>query len=187
MFDSSRGTSAHPHADPKRDDPVGALYWGCVIHTTCILAFLRYRGGREAWGIRGALAFVLLLGCAAADPRMCWWVIAFLVAISAQRISTHRAIKSGAVIHSLYPGTPWLTKLPFFRKERDAMTLEMFVCFVMGALLLAVSHLMGVFLMLGFLTLALRHGIEEWVHERRLMRMQDAQIEGRWYGDNLRR
>ena len=41
------------------------------------------------------------------------------------------------MIHSLYAGAPLLMNLPLIRKERDAMILEMLLCFVLGALFLA--------------------------------------------------
>jgi hypothetical protein len=117
---------------------------------------------------------------------MILWIAAFLVAVIVQRIITLRAIRKGAVIHSLYAGTPLLTIIPFFRKERDAMILEMILCFALGALLMALSHVMGLFMMLGFITLAIRTGIEDSVCQRRLDRMRDGQIEGRFYGDRMR-
>lgn len=186
MFAFEAGQPGQPQANEKKGDPLGALYWLCVIHSNCIIVFLRRGFGREALGMRGLLALVLLLLCLGGEPLMILWIAAFLVAVIVQRIITLRAIRKGAVIHSLYAGTPLLTIIPFFRKERDAMILEMILCFALGALLMALSHVMGLFMMLGFITLAIRTGIEDSVCQRRLDRMRDGQIEGRFYGDRMR-
>ena len=180
------GQPGQPQANEKRGDPLGMLYWLCVVHSNCIIVFLRTGFGREALGMRGLLAFILLLVCLGAEPLMILWIAAFLVAVIVQRIITWRAISKGAIIHTLNAGKPLLTKVPFFGKERDAMILEMILCFAVGALLMAVSPFIGLFMWLGFVTLAIRTGIEETVYNRRLDRMRDAQIEGRWYGDRMR-
>ena len=186
MFALAAGQPDQPQAPEKKGDPLWAFYLLCVIHSNCIIVFLRTGFGREALGIRGLLALALLLLCLGGEPLMIWWIAAFLVAVIVQRIITHRATRNGMAIHSQYAGTPLLTKVPFFGKERDAMILEMILCFFLGALFLAVSQFIAVFLMLGFVSLMIRTGIEESVYNRRLDRMRDAQIEGRWYGDRMR-
>ena len=180
------GQPGQPQADQKKGDPLWLIYWIAVIHSNCIIPFLRTRFGREALGTRGLLALILLFLCLGVEPLMVWWIAAFLVAVIVQRIITWRAVRKGAVIHSQYAGTPLLTHIPFFRKERDAMILEMILCFALGALLMGVSQFIGVFMMAGFVSLMVRTGIEDTVYNRRLDRMRDAQIEGRWYGDRAR-
>jgi hypothetical protein len=186
MFAMANGQAGQPQTNEKRGDPLGLLYLLCVIHSTCITVFLRTRVGREALGFRGLLALGLLLVCCAGDPLMIWWVVAFLAAVLVQRIITRRATSKGAVIHTLYGGTPLMMKLPFVKKEQSAVVMEMFLCLLAGALLLPVSQFIGAFLMLGFVTLAARFGIEDFVYQRRLDRMNNARIEGSWLGNRMR-
>ena len=178
--------SGDQQAQQKKGDPLGVLYFLCTVHATCITVFLRTGFGSEALGIPGICALLLLLFCMGTEPLMCYWLALWLIALVVQRITTWRLIRRGAMLHSRYAGRSLLTKIPFFRNERHIAILEGLLCFGLGALLLAVSQFMGVFLMAGFLSLVIRMGIEESLTNRRLQRMRDAQIEGRWYGDQMR-
>ena len=186
MFSLANHQAGQPQADEKRGDPLFLIYWLCVIHSNCIIVFLRTGFGREALGMRGFLALVLLLLCLGGEPLMVLWIAAFLVAVIVQRIITFRAIRRGAVLHTLYAGTPLFMKLPLVRTDRAAMVLEILLCIVLGALFLAVSEFMGMFTLLGAVSLTIRTGIEDSVYTRRLDRMRDAKIEGRWYSDRMR-
>ena len=186
MFAFANGQAGQPQTNDKKSDPLGVLYMLCLIHSTCIIVFLRTCFGREAVGLRGVFALVLLLVCCGPEPLMSWWVAAFLAAVVVQRIITLRAISKGAVIHTYYAGTPLFMKIPFVKQERDAMILEMILCFFLGALLLAVSQFMAGFMWLGTVTLLIRAGIDEFYFQRRLDKIRDARIEGRWLSDRLR-
>lgn len=170
----------------KSGDPIGVLYFIANTHATCITPFLRTGFGSEALGFPGLFALGILLFCMGAEPLMVAWLLAWLLAVVVQRIITLREIRRGAVIHSRYAGRPILMNLPFVKKERTAMVLEMFVCFTLGAFMLALSHFMGLFLMAGFLSLAIRHGIEDEVYRKRVQRMRDADIEQRALADRFR-
>ena len=95
MFPLSTGQAGQPQANEKKDDPLAVIYRLCVIHSNCIIVFLRTGFGREALGMRGLLSLILLLLCLGSEPRMIWWVAAFLVAIIVQKIITFRAIRRG--------------------------------------------------------------------------------------------
>jgi hypothetical protein len=187
LFPLANDPSGQQQPNEKKGDSLSAMYALCVIHSNCILVFLRTGFGKEALGMAGLLSLVLLFLCLGGDPRMIWWIAAYLVAIIVQRVITFRATRKGAVIHSMYSGTPWLAKTPLARSEHGAMFVEALLCFVLGALFQSISPFIGKFMMLGFVTLMLRRWIEETVYKRRLMRMQDAQIEGAWYGASIRR
>src|ERR1019366_6033226 len=74
MFAFEAGQPGQPQANEKKGDPLGALYWLCVIHSNCIIVFLRRGFGREALGMRGLLALVLLLLCLGGEPLMILWI-----------------------------------------------------------------------------------------------------------------
>jgi hypothetical protein len=186
MFAMANGQSGQPQTAEKKSDPLSLLYWLCVIHSTCITVFLRTGFGREALGFRGLFALILLLVCCGAERMMVFWLAAFLAAIVVQRIITLRKIAKGVVLHTLYAGTPLMMKLPFVKKEVSAVILEMLLSFFVGVFLLPVSEFIGGFMMLGLITMAGRFAIEDFVYQRRLDRMNDARIEGRWLSDRMR-
>jgi len=181
--------SGQPGQDnQKKGDPLGAMYWVFNVHASCITPFIRKGFGSEALGFPGLFALGTLVFCTAVDPHMLIWLGLWLVAVIVQRIITIRTRLKGAIIHSRWNGHPWLAmKFPFVKREETAMQfIEPMMCFAFGALLMAWSQFMGMFLMAGFISLLGRGGIEQEIFNRRLTRMRDAEIEASYYANRRR-
>jgi hypothetical protein len=176
-----------PPRQEKRSDPLGILYGLCNIHCTTFTVFLHYGFGSEALGFPGMFALILLFFCMAGDPRMMYWLVAFLVTLVIQRLITVSMLRRGCELHSLSNGWPLIAKLlPFVRKRTSLIVIEVLLCFLAGACMMGTSEFIGKYLMLGGVSLFVRTVIEESVARRRVQRMRDAELEQRWLSERFR-
>ncbi len=122
MHSCSVSTNPVSKIPRRKHDPLGVLYFLCNVHATTFTVLIRSCFGSEALGFPGMFAFVLLLFCMGAEPRMLLWVVAWIPAVITQRIITRKLTKQGVMLHSRYAGYPWLAmKVPFVQKELTAM------------------------------------------------------------------
>jgi hypothetical protein len=174
---------------PDNSDPLGMLYFVANVHFMCFCPFLRRRMGVEGFGLAGLVALIVLtVWSPFAGPLMYLWLLLWFLAVIYRRVESFRLARKGVAIHSRFAGEPWLAlKMPFVKKASTATgIIEPLMCLVVGLLLLPVSERMGGFIAVGFITLLVRNGIEHAIYEKRVQRMKDAELEGRWYSDGLR-
>ncbi len=185
MFSLAANGQTNDPQQQKKADALGFIYFICNGHKMCITPFIHYGYGSQALGFPAMFALALLVCSCAADPRMVYWLMAWIPALIVQRIIT---VRSKVITHSRYAGYPWLAmKVPFLKQETTAVQFtEPMICFTLGALLLGWSQFLGLFLMAGFLSLLICGAIENELFELRLMRMQDARLEGEAYGREMK-
>jgi hypothetical protein len=169
------------------DELFNLLYKLADIHVSAIATLIRRDFGTEALGFNSFWAMVLIfvMYAATADQAMLAYLGIWLFCQVMQRARTFRLIRGGAILHSRYPGYPYVAMLmPFVRSQVTAKGIvEPIICLLGGAFLCSVSINLGGFIMLGFLTFMIRNGIEQEIRRKRLERMRDAEIEQRWYSD----
>lgn len=171
-------------------DVFGILYFAANVLATSVAVFIRRNFGREALGFNSLGALVVLYTLSASEGRgFLVFAGAFIVAQVWRRIETFRLIRSGAILHSCYPGYPyWAMKVPFVKSEKVAKELiEPVMCFTAGLLLCPVSVGIGGYLVVCGIGFIVRHCIDDALDRKRIERMQDATIEHQWYSDQMRR
>ncbi|MDB5346002.1 MAG: hypothetical protein JWP89_4379 [Schlesneria sp.] len=173
----------------SRGDALGLVYFCANVHATCLTPFIRCGFGLEHPGIYGFWSGALILGIAALDMTgvtfmyFCVWLSALVY----RRIETLRLVRK-MVVHSRYPGYPWLAmKVPFVRKLSTATALiELELCPLVGLLFVPVSSHLALLVMTCSVSLMVRDGIESEIVRRRLQLMRDAHIEQEYYSRRFR-
>ncbi len=153
-------------------------------HVMAFLPFFRRGFGRGGVGLFGFVAFLVLLFLAL-EPAGFWYLVAWLMAVIYQRVSTARAWMRGEIVHSQYWGEPWLGRL-FFKRDGMAKVVEGAACVVGGMLLLPFSESLGVFVMSGALSMVVIVVFDQQYLRMRLQRMHDAEIENKYMSDLYR-
>lgn len=176
-----------PPETKKKEDWLGLIYWVTTLHAMCVLPFLRSGFGREALGVPGFLAFILLLSCALASPVCAGFFLTWLGMVIYRRVETFRLLRQGAQLHSRYAGYPSLAlRVPFVRTVETATGFwEPALAFLGGLMLCPLAEGFGGFIMLAGFSLMVRNGIEGEITRKRIERMQDAKIEGEFYSSRL--
>lgn len=187
----STGQQQQQKPGPTMNDYLGWLYWLCDVYRCIPGPFLRYGQGAQAYDLRAAAALLVMFTLAAAerDGGLLLFLGVWLVALAYRRFQGFRLRQKGVMIHSRYAGEAWLAmQVPFVRSERTATgIIEPTICLLAGAMLCPLSVNLGALLMVGWLVLLVRDGIEREIDRKRLERMRDAEIEAAWYGDRFRR
>lgn len=160
-------------------------------HSTCFTPFLRKGFGNEALGFNGAVAciMVLLFAGAYGPQGGTIFLMAWFGALIYQRITTAVNSRKGIITHSRYSGFPALTMklFPFIKKESTARAWgEPVLLVLVGLLLFQLSEPLGVWVMLGSVSLVMVHGIGEQIDRRKVQAMHDAQIEQEYLAEQFR-
>lgn len=165
------------------------LYVALAGYATCFTVFTRRRFGREALGVNGVAALIILIvysSCYPYSRGMGLFFVLWFVALILQRLCTVILARRRSV-HSHCTGYPWLGYMvPFVRKYMTAVFIECLVLFVLGVFLMPVDFALGQFVFYGAGSVFLKTGIDEDIERRRLFRMRDAEIEQRSLADRYR-
>lgn len=169
----------------EKKDFANGIYGLCRLHSACFWPFLRSGMGSHALAWPGPFALVGMFGYAGVteSPEMIVFMAVWLLAVIVGRLRTDRTQ------HSLYDGWPSLTMrmFPFVKTEDTARMIEPAFCLLAGALLLSVSHPLGVFVMAGWVSMTLKEGIERMLHANRVRQLRDSAIEQQALSRGLRR
>jgi hypothetical protein len=170
-------------------DGMNVLYRVLSVVVSCITPIIRSGFGSEGLGLNGFFALLLLIVVAASVPDMQGYLGLWIIAVVLQRIATFRNRYRGLVVHSRYGGYPWLAmRMPLVRRESTALLIvEPLLVFGLGGVLYTCSADFGHFMMACAVALFLKCLVEKAIHYKRLQRMRDAEIEQRWYSEQLRK
>ena len=161
------------------------LYAAAKVHAMCFWPIIRRDFGTEALGFPAFFAMVLMLmvGAFGRIPEMFPYLGFWLIMLILARARTFQMVRQGVVWHSRYEGIPWLALcFPLIRTEsRAKRMMEPVLCLLAGAAVYQLlSHGLGVFIMAGFLSMAIVVGINDELDRKRLAAMRDAEIEQKW-------
>jgi hypothetical protein len=177
-------------------DSFNVLYVVANAYATAITPFVRHSFGKEALGLPGFLAFILILLVAGftGSSSMLTYLGVWLIAVAFQRLHTYRLSSRGVVLHSRYEGWPWLGfKLGGGRNLDKRLTGAVFViepvlCFGIGGMFMSLGEvIVGRFLMCGAGALLFREAVHRMIDQRRVQAMCDAQIEQEYLANEYRR
>jgi hypothetical protein len=159
------------------------LYIVMAGYSTCLTVFVRHSFGREALGINGVAALVVLIlysSCYPFSRGMGCLLWLWFVALVMQRLCTALVYARGHWIHSHSSGYPWLGyAVPFVRKHKTAIACEFLALCALGGFLMDWDLALGQFVFFGAWTVLLKTNLDEQMERRRLFRMRDAEIEQR--------
>ncbi len=159
-------------------------------HATCLTPFIRTDFGREALGLNGLCALIIILayGSFANSGAMWVFLLLWILAMLQQRMKGIQNRNKGIAIHSRYNGYPWLSfKLfPRTKDETSARGVDGFLCIVAGALLSYVDPALGCFIGVGGFSLLFVEALIVELRKKRLQSMRDAEIEQRDLADHYR-
>jgi hypothetical protein len=169
-------------------EAVGLIYLISSSHVVALSPIIRNGQGSELFDFRVLVAMVSMLVLTGGQwlSGMGIYLAVWFVALACRRIETFNRWRQGVVTHSLYIGDPWLA-MKFVSDPRLATYFEPFMCLLIGAALYLVSATVGLFVMAGFLSIGVCMGIDRYALFRRLQIMHDAEIEGKYYGEEFRR
>lgn len=171
-------------------DAFGILYLIAGSHAVAITPFIRRDFGAEAFNPYGLFAFIGLLALTEgrwATPMGIYFTLWFFTLLY-RRFESFRLRQKGLVTHSRYIGYPWLAmRFKHVKTMEQARGFEPVICLLAGAALCLVSETLGFFVMAGFVSLGLCMSIDKFAVYKRVQRMQDAVIEGEFYGEEMRR
>lgn len=166
-------------------------YFLAHSHATCLTPFIRTDFGREALGMNGLCALILLLAYGSFTNSAAMWIflLLWILALLRQRLKGIENRNKGIAIHSRYNGYPWLSfKLfPRTKDETSARGIDGFLCMGMGALLSYVDPPLGWFIGVGGFSLLFVEALIVELRKKRLQAMQDAEIEQRDLAEHYRR
>lgn len=157
------------------------LYFGCLCHSTALSVPMRRGYGREALGMNGFGAMVILLVAWGADTTgimmMYFWL--WFCALLFQRLITVANRKKGIIPHSRYSGWPYVAMaFPGVKRESQAKGIvEPLICLVVGVALFSVSEVAGAFFIVGMFSMAVVEGTHRRFDEVRVQQMRDAEME----------
>ncbi len=163
-----------------------AVHFLARAHAACFTVFTRHTHGAEALGFNGLGAFFLILFYAAFAnaPEMFTFFWLWLMAQIIQRVRTSIAIGRGLQLHSQYGGYPWLGyRLQSVKTYRAAVFAEACAVFMTGALLYSISEAVGMFTIVGSLSMLAVYGINRMAITMEVRRMRDAELEMRMRAD----
>jgi hypothetical protein len=173
--------------DPFKNARTGINLFGVLAngYATTVTPFLRRGFGREALGVNGIVAalIILIYAWVTNSPEMItvFWV--FLAAVAYQRVYGFRQRANCQVVHSRYAGDPVVAKC-FAKSERVAReVVEPLICIVAGACLWSWSEPAGRFVLCGSFALLASRGVDTQVTRNRVQAMHDAAIEQRIVAD----
>jgi len=166
------------------------MYFLANVHATCISPFIRSGFGAEHPGFCGFFSMIFILLVACNDPTCATHVyfFAWACALGYRRVQSNKLLWQGVQLHSRCAGYPWLAmRIPFVRTEATALrVVEPMLCLIAGLLLVPVSETVGAMVMGGFMSFAIRNGIETEITRKRLQAMRDARIEQEYYSQRFR-
>jgi hypothetical protein len=157
---------------------------------TSLVVFTRHTFGKEALGINGLGAFILipLYATFAKVPDMFGFWGIWLCAVVVQRLRTLVVVSRGTVMHSRFGGYLWVGSLfGIVKSYKAAQFIEFIVCLGAGNLLKSVSPGVGSFVMAASGALLIVALIENQALEMKVQRMHDAEIEMQTMADMYRR
>jgi len=151
------------------------------VHSLGITPFLRDGFGSHALGLPAvfAAALIIFIGVVTQSPGMTIYFLLWLFAVVIQKCRTAGARRNGHIEHSRYSGWPIVAmRFPFVRREYIAKRwIEPLICLAVGRLIYFVSPAVGGFIMAGFISIAVKTGIEGMIWRARGRILRDAQIE----------
>lgn len=160
-------------------------------HAITLTPFFRTNFGKEAIGLRGLVGFALifLYGGFAGCPAMIGFFWVWLGAVIIQRFKQLRNWRNGIPIHSFYNGYPWLAYrlFPWIKDEHNAKAAEGFLCAVIGAGIMPFDFLLGIYVMLGAISIIGSQSMIVGAYQKRIQAMADAEIENRYVAEEYRR
>jgi hypothetical protein len=163
------------------NDSFHLLYFLASSHALCLTVFLRRDFGREAIGMMGLAAGLMILTYGSLMNSLAVWYffLAWILAVLAQRIRQHHNWRTGVSLHSRYPGDSWLAYrlFPRLKSEPNARAVDAFLCLAIGGLLTQLSPPLGWFVMTGFVSILVCEAIRVELTRKRLQAMRDAQLE----------
>jgi hypothetical protein len=166
------------------------LYAVLKIHTMCFWPLMRRDFGTQALGFPAVFAILLMLtvGTLGKIPEMLPYLGLWSLAFCYQRWRTQRLVNQGVTWHSRFEGYPWLgLQFPFVRTEARAKRLmEPAICWIAGFALIPFYPGFGLFVAAGFFSLAIVDNIHREFDRKRLIAMQDAEIEHRYLAARYR-
>lgn len=175
---------------PGMGESFNALYFAANCFALCFTPFLRRDLGRNAIGVAGLGAGILILfwGSYSHTIGLWWYFLAWLLALIGQRIRTYQNTLKGHVEHSQYGGWPWLAfKLfPRMKSEANAKGAEAFLLLAVGGVLTFVSKPLGYFVMTGFPAILFLEAVGVEFTRSRLQAMRDAEIAQRDLAERYR-
>jgi hypothetical protein len=165
------------------------MYLTLSVLSTCITPLTRSGFGVEGLGMNALLAFVLIVALAGSIPDMQGYVGLWFFCLVMQRLSTLRNVRRGLVVHSRYAGYPYLAGriVPFVRTESAVLIAEALICLGVGGLIYSVSPAFGEFIIVCAAAMFLKCLLDKAIVHKRIQRMRDAEIEQRWYSEQLRK
>jgi hypothetical protein len=175
-----------------RNDMKGSFNFAYVLlkgHALTGRVFTSTDFGSESMGFAGIVGFmaILVYGGMMNSYAMFLFLIAYLLAVIAQRMKQFRNRRNGVILHSHYNGYPWLALKLFPRlKEADGRAVEGFMCLAIGGLLTYVDPALGWYVMGCFFSILLSEGFDNEARRRRLQAMRDAELEVRDLAENYR-
>jgi hypothetical protein len=153
----------------------------------CLIPFLRWGMGKNAIGVRGIVAVVIMWAYAAfarCPEVMVQYFCVWLYFVALQRIKTMRLMRQNVVIHSQYAGDPLVMKIfPFIQKVTAAKVTEFILCFFVGISICFLSEGLGGFVIFASFGLAFVAALESQLVDNRRQAMRDAEIDQRFYAD----
>jgi len=167
---------------PTMKESFNVLFFAMKIHWATIAPFLHVRFGPESLSWSALFGFVLLFFVAGGSGEPAMWVFSllFVVLLLVHRVNGARLRSAGFQQHSQDCGYPWLAMLiPGIRTVQRAMAFEILICFIVGALLLPVSQVLGAYVMLGGISMGFMLGVQREVLRRRQQQVVDAEMENR--------
>lgn len=166
------------------------LYMLSHAHAVTCTVFLRSDYGREGIGMFGLAGGLLILGygCYANCYPMFIYFLLWMAAVICQRIRQFINWRRGRVfIHSRYNGYPYVSKWLFPRMtELNARGVDAFLCLAIGGLLFQFCKPLGVFVMMGFLSIMFSEAVMVEGTKRRLQAMRDAELEQRYLAEQYK-
>jgi hypothetical protein len=190
MSDSTRANGDEQVPQNGGWDPLGVLYLLAAGHAACLLVFLRRRFGLEAFRRTGPVGFaIIILYGGFTGAYVMWpflWVYVGMLIV--RRIEAFRTMRTDRGRHSRFDGESYVAmRVPLVRSERTAKELiEPFFCLVGGIAVVPWSPALGLFILLGCLSIFLKEAIERCVFEARVQAMRDAAIEQRHLAEAFR-
>lgn len=175
---------------PGMGDSFNALYFAANCFALCFTPFLRRDLGRNAIGVAGLGAGILILfwGSYSHTIALWWYFLAWLIALIGQRLRTFQNTLKGIVPHSRYPGYPHLAfrLVPRIKSEANARAVEAFLLLGIGGLIAMFDKPFGAFLMTGFPSLLFLEAVSVEFTRSQLQQMRDAEIAQRDLAERYR-
>lgn len=174
----------------RRDFNVAAFVAGGIAVTAEV--FLRRRMGSRALGARPLVGLVALAIFSLLKPRvdpapLQMFGVAAVAMCFVQSAASARRARRGERGHTRYNGEPWLALvLPRLSELTIKRTVEPLVLIGGGVAICHANELLGIWLILAGVAIAMTVRTEEYVERQRLMDLGDAMIEQRYRAERLR-